>query len=370
MRIVFRIARVGTENPDLKMRPEPGRVEKPGKFKHAEGMTAKITGTGNPGADLPVSNNTRTARWTAELYDFPEEDMAPGDAPARQKRFKCYTCRTCGSIPSCIKKQGNMNIVKRMSITLVLSLAFSTILFAGTRSDIGKEQRWAEQIIDTLFDGETVWLDAKGHEFLAIEMETSGDDTGRAAIVVHGIGAHPNWEQVVRPLRVRLPEHGWHTLSIQMPILLNDAESHEYAPLLDEVSDRINAAIRYLKERGQEEIAIVAHSMGAAMTMRYVEDVPEASVLGLVLIGMQGGTETVHDNAATLEKVRLPVLDLYGSDDLPGVVDFTGRKANAARQAGNDAFQQTRVEGANHFFDDLEDELVEVVAGWLEKTAS
>ena len=263
-----------------------------------------------------------------------------------------------------------MNIMKRMSMTLVLSLAFSTILFAETRSDVEKEHRWAEQIIDTLFDGETIWLDAKGHEFLAIEMEASGGDTGRAAIVVHGIGAHPNWEQVVQPLRVGLPEHGWHTLSIQMPILLNDAESHQYAPLLDEVSVRISTAIEYLKERGQEEIAIVAHSMGATMTMRYMEDVSEPPILGLGLIGMQGGTETVYDNAAALEAVRLPVLDLYGSDDLPGVVDFTERKANAARRAGNDAFKQIRVEGADHFFDGLEDELIEIVAEWLEENTS
>lgn len=263
-----------------------------------------------------------------------------------------------------------MKTMKRVPLILVLSLAFSTTLFAEIWSDVEKEQRWAEQIIDTLFDGETVWLEAGGHEFLAIDMEASGGDTGRAAIVVHGIGVHPNWEQVVRPLRVGLPEHGWHTLSIQMPILLNDAESYQYAPLLDEVAGRINAAIAYLGERGRENVAIVAHSMGATMTMRYMEDVPDAPVLGLVLIGMQGGTETVHDNASTLEKVGLPVLDLYGSDDLPGVVDFTGRKAEAARTAGNDAFRQIRVEGANHFFDGLEDELVEIVAGWLEDNAS
>ncbi len=265
-----------------------------------------------------------------------------------------------------------MQYLKLVSATLLLTLGIgiSSSLVAETSSDADKEQRWAQQIIDTLFDGETLWLNAAGHEFLAIEMEPFDGDTGRAAIVVHGIGIHPNWDSVIRPLRVGLTDHGWHTLSIQMPVLLNDAESHEYAPLLDEVAGRINAAIEHLHNAGQQQIVIVAHSMGATMTMRYMEDVPDTPVNALVLIGMQGGPGTVHDNAASLEGVVLPVLDLYGSEDLPGVVDFTERKANAAQSAGNGSFHQIMVDGANHFFEGLDDTLVDTVSGWLAATVA
>ncbi|MCY4150282.1 MAG: DUF3530 family protein [Gammaproteobacteria bacterium] len=251
---------------------------------------------------------------------------------------------------------------------IMLCMAFTAHASTQTWSDTLKEQRWAEQVVDTLFDGEPVWLEAGGHEFLGIEMQAAEGNTGRAAIVLHGIGIHPNWEQVVRPLRVGLAEHGWHTLSIQMPILLNDADSFDYAPLLDEVSVRINAAIDYLNEHGQQELAIIAHSMGATMTMRYTEDVPDTPIQSLVLIGMQGGSETVYDNAEALKNVRVPVLDLYGSEDLPGVIDFTDRKAQAA--GSNPGFKQVEVQGANHFFDGLEDELVEIVSKWLADSLS
>jgi len=260
-----------------------------------------------------------------------------------------------------------MNIINRILIPVMLCMALVVPASAQIWSDTQKEQRWAEQIIDTLFDGETIWLEAGGHEFLGIDMEASEGNTGKAAIIMHGIGIHPNWEQVVRPLRVGLTEHGWHTLSIQMPILLNDADSFDYAPLLDEVAVRITAAIDYLMELGQRELVIIAHSMGATMTMRYTEDVPDTSVQGLVLIGMQGGSETVYDNARALRNVRIPVLDLYGSEDLPGVIDFTERKAGFANS--NPGFRQIEVEGANHFFDGLEDELVETVSKWLEDKA-
>lgn len=267
------------------------------------------------------------------------------------------------TIYSQLHRQVVMNIAKFTVISL-LSMMSSMPAFAQIWSDAEKEQRWAEQIVDTLFDGETIWLNAEGHEFLAIEMEASEGNTERAAIVVHGIGVHPNWDQVVRPLRVGLAEYGWHTLSIQMPILLNDADSFQYAPLLDEVSVRIKAAIDYLKDNGQREIVIAAHSMGATMTMRYTQDVADPAILGLVLIGMQGGSETVYDNTLALKNIRIPVLDLYGSEDLPEVLDYTERKASAS--AENKAFQQIEVEGANHFFDGFDDELVDTVAKWLQ----
>ncbi len=261
-----------------------------------------------------------------------------------------------------------MKKIDSLLILIMLCIAFSVSASTQSWSDIAKEQRWAEQIIDTLFDGEPIWLEAKGHEFLGIEMQALEGNTGRAAIVVHGIGIHPNWEQVVRPLRVGLTEHGWHTLSIQMPILLNDADSFDYAPLLDEVSVRINAAIDYLQEQGQQELVIIAHSMGATMTMRHTQDVPDTPIQSLVLIGMQGGSETVYDNAEALKNIRIPVLDLYGSEDLPGVIDFADRKAQAG--IDNPKFAQMEVSGANHFFDGLESELVDIVRKWLDRHQS
>jgi pimeloyl-ACP methyl ester carboxylesterase len=250
------------------------------------------------------------------------------------------------------------------------ALAVLTIspLQAETLSDTAKEQRWAEQVIDTLFDGEAIWLDAGGHEFLGIEMAAAEGDTGRAAIVVHGIGIHPNWDQVIRPLRVQLTEHGWHTLSIQMPILPNDADPAEYEPLFDEVTDRFRAAMEYLHAAGQRDLVVVAHSMGASMTMRFLADQPETSLRGVVLVGMNGERQHgSYDKVAVLETLTLPILDLYGSEDLPGVVQYAGRKANAAHLAGNRSYLQVEAQGANHFFDGEEQQLVNIVSGWLQE---
>ena len=72
-------------------------------------------------------------------------------------------------------------------------------------------------------------------------------------------------------------------------------------------------------------------------------------------------------NVGTVEymgKFSLPVLDLYGSDDLGGVLESAPDRAQQA--AGNAAYSQREIEGADHFFNDMEDPLFAEVSGWLE----
>jgi len=142
-------------------------------------------------------------------------------------------------------------------------LTANSLCFA---SDIAKEKRWADQVTDSLMDGEVVYLTNEEQEFLALDMPPEEGINKKAAetgvIVIHGIGVHPNWAEVVQPVRIRLSEAGWHTLSIQMPVLENDAGFNDYLPLMNEVAPRINAAIRYLQKAGMKKIVLIAHSLG------------------------------------------------------------------------------------------------------------
>ena len=170
--------------------------------------------------------------------------------------------------------------MKKLYNTLFLFvIMFSTGLEA---SDLAKEKRWADQVIDAILDGEAVWLNDGSSEFLGIYTEAE-EDKSRAVIVMHGTGIHPDWQQVIQPLRVGLTEHNWNTLAIQMPILPNEAEYHEYAPLYDEVAPRIDAAIEYLKKNGSKKIVLIGHSQGAAMTAYYLSTSKPVSYTHLTL---------------------------------------------------------------------------------------
>ena len=233
-------------------------------------------------------------------------------------------------------------------------------------SDLAKEKRWSEQIVDSLLVGDPVELKAGDTPFLGIFTAASNGSTDRAAIIVHGVGVHPDWPEVIYPLRSELPEHGWSTLSIQMPILANDAPLQDYLPLFDEAGPRIEAAVRFLRDRGNQTIVLIGHSLGAAMAASYLAHNPQHDLQGLVVIGL--GAIDLDDRmngVLALEKIQVPVLDLYGSNDLAIVLDSVKARTRAARTAGNTNYRQIEVQDADHFFAGLEDTLNQRVSGWL-----
>lgn len=237
---------------------------------------------------------------------------------------------------------------------------------AAVASDTAKEKRWAEQIVDALIIGEAVWLQADGQKFLGIYAEHETDKPHGAVIVLHGSGVHPNWPDVVQPLRSELPAHGWATLSLQLPVLDNEADYKDYAPLFAEVPARIKAGIAHLKQNGYDNIVIVAHSLGSSMAASHLAKDP-SDITAFAAIGMSVYTDADPrmDNIAALEKIKLPVLDLYGSQDLEAVLRSARDRAQAARKAGNKDYRQVEVAGANHFFQGLETDLVRRVKSWL-----
>lgn len=239
------------------------------------------------------------------------------------------------------------------------------ISFEAMASDLAKEQRWRDQVVDSIMDGEEVDVMVDGRGVFGIYTEAA-EDSDKGMIVAHGIGVHPNWDQIILPLRVEMAERGWHTLSIQMPILENEAEASEYFEIYPEAGPRLEAAEKFLMDRGIKSWVYVGHSMGSQMTALYLSKRSPQQAMGFVAVGMNAVQGDPAVNAAnSLKKIRIPVLDLYGSDDLDIVLDSVEKKRQAS--AHNKGYTQKVVEGANHFFDGLNDELVDIVDDWTGK---
>jgi pimeloyl-ACP methyl ester carboxylesterase len=252
-----------------------------------------------------------------------------------------------------------MNTLLRFFIITLLSFTFN-----AHASDLAKEKRWADQVVDSIMDGDAEWLNDGNNDFLGIYTEADASKQ-RAVIIAHGTGIHPDWQQVIQPLRIGLVEHGWNTLAIQMPILANDAEYSDYAPLYDEAAPRIDAAIQYLKNNGIKEIVLIGHSQGSSMSAYYLST-SKQKLKGFVAIGMTAFAKDQRMNSIkALEKITIPVLDVYGDNDLENIIATTKDRAAAAKKAGNKSFTQIKVTGSNHFFDGKEDNLISIVAKWL-----
>lgn len=255
----------------------------------------------------------------------------------------------------------------RNSFIYMISLLLVFVSGHTLASDLAKEKRWADQVVDGIIDGEAVWLEDGKSKFLGIYTENYADKELGAAIVLHGIGVHPDWPDVIQPLRTELPNYGWATLSLQLPILPNEAEAGDYIPLFPEVSPRLDAGIAYLQKQGHQNIVIIAHSLGSTMAAYALANNPDKPVRALVVIGVSGGNfnDEKVNFTTNLPKLSMPILDIYGSNDLDNVVSSAKEKARIARKAGNKDYRQIKVEGANHFFAGVDADLVRHVKSWL-----
>lgn len=256
-------------------------------------------------------------------------------------------------------------LLKHLSL-LVFSLALGTAS-VGLASDLDKEKRWSDQIVDALVVGNAQWLETGGQKFLGIYTQDQSGNPKGSAIILHGIGVHPDWPDVVYPLRSELPNYGWATLSIQMPILPNEATLKDYIPLLKEAAPRIQAAQAFLKTQSDGPIVIIAHSLGGSMATAALKEIGVDGVRGLVVIGMSSSDlDPQLNTTAEIAMLAVPIYDLTGSRDLDEVVAATTARAAAMRSTGHSQYRQMIVEGADHFFVGVDDELVRNVRGWLE----
>ena len=260
--------------------------------------------------------------------------------------------------------------MNRLKLTLFVFILLTTNVATVQASDRAKEQRWANQIVDFLIDGEPQWLEADGQTFLGIYTPTAQETPAGGVILLHGRGVHPDWPQVIQPLRTRLPNKGWATLSLQMPVLGNDAEDKDYVPVFDDVPGRIQAGLDFLSQRNIKNIVLIGHSLGTNMATDYLAKHPDSRIKGFVGIGMTGTRQPydyrVLDNVVALLTVKVPVLDIYGSQTSQPILGSVDRRAYVVYHIGHDYSRQIELEGANHFFQGHEDKLINVVATWME----
>ncbi|MDO8890378.1 MAG: DUF3530 family protein [Sulfurimicrobium sp.] len=251
-------------------------------------------------------------------------------------------------------------------LKFLLTFYLASFALSATAADLEREKRLADEIVDMIVEGEPVWLEANRHSFLSIYTPTTQRHARGAAIILHGRGMHPDWADVVSPLRTALPASGWHTLSLQLPVLEKDAKYNDYVPLFAEAGPRINAAIAYLRDTGVKHIVLVAHSCGAHMAMHWVARQGDKNIDAYIGIGM-GATDygQAMKEAFPLAKMHVPVLDIYGGAEYPQVLNMAPERLAAMRKAGNPQSRQIVVPGADHYFHERNGDLVKAVAEWL-----
>lgn len=244
----------------------------------------------------------------------------------------------------------------------MLALFLYLLTLAGAppalAQDFAREKRWADEVVPALVVGEALWLNGPAERrFLGVYTEVK--NAKAAVLLVHGAGVHPDFG-IIGALRVSLADAGYSTLSIQMPVLKADGTSKDYFPaVFPDAVVRIGAAGRWLQGRGAGRIVLLSHSMGSWMSNVYYEETSAPPFAAWICMGLTGGY-------GKMGNVKVPVLDLYGENDLPSVLRADWRRKFTI--GGIEGSKQVRIEGADHHYAGKEKALAGVIEGFLRES--
>lgn len=246
---------------------------------------------------------------------------------------------------------------------------------------------------------EIKWLRTPNEKFIALYKDDFSGTLRGGVILLHGMGGHPDWPDVISPLRQSLPKNGWSTLSIQLPAFEKGGQISDYAGTINSVTARIKAAIEDFRSIDNRNIVLLGHGLGSTMGAAFLANTPDSGVTAFVGISMpdyHDGEEWM-DLTQSIEKLNLPMLDVYGSNDLDSVIDNADKRALAARRGslktsknrqlgtfegsatatgafskvgGFIAYRKFQISGADHSFSGQERVLSKRIVGWLKHHAN
>jgi len=103
------------------------------------------------------------------------------------------------------------------------------------------------------------------------------------------------------------------------------------------------------------------------MAMMWTDTESFESIDAYVGLGM-GATDykqpMMHD--FPLEKIQVPVLDIYAENDYPAVLEMAAKRWAGIQRAGNNKSRQVVVKNADHYYVDQGEALTEVISRWLD----
>ncbi len=256
-------------------------------------------------------------------------------------------------------------------------------------------------------------LQVGNDNFLALWKPANADEPKGAVVIVPGADESADWPNAVGPLRRKLPDAGWSSLSLTMPDAYNDgvfarpdstlsadmaksekekakdseaktpepttdaeadaAAAAEQAAVLaerdkataEDIFARIDSAVAFAQQNKARSIVLLGHGTGAYWAARYMSEHPSPAVQRLVMVT---AVDTGKNTPSLLQ--MLPMLKV-------ATADFVNKERPAARQQALDRLEASkRVKNARFSQVALsavpgnpvmeQDQLFRRVRGWLE----
>jgi hypothetical protein len=253
-------------------------------------------------------------------------------------------------------------------------------------------------------------LQAGDETFLALWKPANVDEPKGAVIIVPGADESADWPNAVGPLRRKLPDVGWSSLSLSMPDAHNDgvfartveapaaasagdkskdaavkapdpaavaeadaaaaaeqaaAQAEQGKANAEKIFARIDSAVAFAQQNKARSTVLLGHGSGAYWAARYMSERPSPAVQRLVMI-----------TAVDTGKEAPPLVDLLATLKVP-TADFVNKDRSVPRQQAQDRLDASK-RNKNARFTQValsaipgnpameQDQLFRRVRGWLE----
>jgi pimeloyl-ACP methyl ester carboxylesterase len=248
-------------------------------------------------------------------------------------------------------------------ITQISGIVFLCASLTCVASDEKREAQMAQEVQKTLDVGHAIWLDVAGKKFLGLRTDTAKNPRTGMVILLHDTGGHPNQQAVIKNLRAFFPEHHWATLSIQLPVREASATVQDYYSLFPEAKTRILETIKFAKSEKAEKVVVIGYGLGGLMASYALAESKTNDVDALVTISLPAPKTREAQTLQLIPKLTLPMLDIYGENDMPDVVQNARDKAVAGKI--NPYYRQVKIDNEGHLFLHDDGVLVKRIYSWL-----
>ncbi len=219
-------------------------------------------------------------------------------------------------------------------------------------------------------------LQAGDETFLALWQPANQAEAAGLVILLPGDGESADWPQAIGPLRRKLPEAGWHTLSLSLPDPQPAPLPAAVLPLApppatpqqlpaDRRLARLDAALAFARAQQAPRIVLLGQRSGAYWASRYLVERQDAKdITQLVLISAQDVPAETLTLQALLSQLDLPSGDFYYKDDLAARQAAIARQRDARRE-GKARYTQIALKALPGNPEVEQEQLFRRLKGWL-----
>ena len=257
-------------------------------------------------------------------------------------------------------------------------------------------------------------LQAGSDSFLALWKPANSAEPEGVVIIVPGAGENADWPQAISPLRHKLPDANWGSLSLSLPDVSVDtlpprlmeapkatvdtsskeastadkpieqaasaeAEGTDPAvvPGADEqdksdasrIFDRIDAAVAFAQTQSARSVVLLGHGTGAWWAARYLSEKQPSQVQKFVMVAAQTPTGRHPDVQQLAPGLKLPTADVFYQDTDPSRKNALAR-AQAAKRLKNDGYKQVSLKALPGNSAAEQEQLYRRIRGWLSPQAN